>query len=154
MKTFAELSMDFLFDTSFYCRFCNFIIIKGAGDFSSVSNFIEFPHGNFIKNCLWTSIGSACYYALCHDTGSACCFGEMNKWILSCMVSLFKNDAGVAAHFDRKILKKFLQIGGNFAYLLCRIIFRAYEIKVCLKTEYCNMHTGREDMCSHNVGAP
>ena len=39
MKTFAELSMDFLFDTSFYCRFCNFIIIKGAGDFSSVSNF-------------------------------------------------------------------------------------------------------------------
>ena len=78
----------------------------------------------------------------------------MNKWILSCMVSLFKNDAGVAAHFDRKILKKFLQIGGNFAYLLCRIIFKAYEIKACLKTEYCNMRTGREDMCSHNVGAP
>ncbi len=120
MKTFAELSMDFLFDTSFYCRFCNFIIIKGAGDFSSVSNFIEFPHGNFIKNCLWMSIGSACcfilriyagsacYYALCHDTGSACCFGEMNKWILSCRVSLSKNDTSVAAHFDRKILKKFL----------------------------------------------
>ncbi len=96
MKTFAELSMDFLFDTSFYCRFCNFIIIKGAGDFSSVSNFIEFPHGNFIKNCLWMSIGSAC------------CFGEMNKWILSCRVSLSKNDTSVAAHFDRKILKKFL----------------------------------------------
>ncbi len=23
-----------------------------------------------------------------------------------------------------------------------------------MKTEYCNIHTGREDMCSHNVGAP
>jgi hypothetical protein len=32
----------------------------------------------------------------------------MNKWILSCMVSLSKNDTSVAAHFDRKILKKFL----------------------------------------------
>ena len=112
MKTFAELSMDFLFDTSF--------LLRGQGIFPLLAIFIESPHGNFIKNCLWTSIGSACYfilriyagsacyYALCHDTGSACCFGEMNKWILSCMVSLSKNDTSVAAHFDRKILKKFL----------------------------------------------
>lgn len=49
MKTFAELSMDFLFDTSFYCRFCNFIIIKGAGDFSSVSNFYRISSWEFYK---------------------------------------------------------------------------------------------------------
>ena len=54
----------------------------------------------------------------------------------------------------RKILKKFLQIGKNFAYLPYTIIYKAYEIKACLKTEYCNIHTEREDMCSHYVGAP
>ena len=95
MKTFAELSMDFLFDTSFYCRFCNFIIIKGAGDFSSVSNFIEFPHGNFIKNCLWMSIGSAC------------CLGKISKWILRCIVSLLKTEAALPSALTEKFLKKF-----------------------------------------------
>ena len=30
----------------------------------------------------------------------------MNKWILSCMVSLSKNDTSVAAHFDRKNFEK------------------------------------------------
>lgn len=54
-------------------------------------------------------MGSACGYALYHDIGSACCcFGEMNKWILRGMVSRSKTDTGVAAHFNRKILNKFL----------------------------------------------
>lgn len=79
-------------------------MIKGQGIFTLLAIFIGFLHGNFIKNCLWTSIGSACGYALYHDIGSACCcFGEMNKWILRCMVSRTKTDTGVAAHFIRKI---------------------------------------------------
>lgn len=50
-----------------------------------MSNFLQiFIHGKFVKKCLWTSIGSACYSALCHDTGSACCFSMDSKQGLVC----------------------------------------------------------------------
>ncbi len=97
------------------------------------------------------SIDSACYYALCHDTGSACCFSKISKWILSCVASLSRTYKGIATRFNRKI---FCEIGKDSTYLPFRIIFGATEMRADMKTEYCNIHTGREDMCSHYVGAP
>lgn len=34
---------------------------RGQGIFPLLAIFIKFHCGNFVKNCLWTSIGSACY---------------------------------------------------------------------------------------------
>ena len=67
---------------------------------------------------------------------------------------MLKTEAVLLSALTEKFLKKFLQIGRFFAYLPFRIVFGATEMGANMKTEYCNIHTGREDMCSHYVGAP
>lgn len=49
MKMFAKLSINFLFDTSFLLPLCNFIMIKGLGDISFVSNFYRISSWKFYK---------------------------------------------------------------------------------------------------------
>ena len=39
-----------------------FTMTKGLGDFPYQQFLQIFPNGNFVKNYLWTSIGSACCF--------------------------------------------------------------------------------------------
>ena len=68
---------------------------RGQGIFPLLAIFIKFHCGNFVKNCLWTSIGSAC------------CLGKISKWILRCIVSLLKTEAALPSALTEKFLKKF-----------------------------------------------
>ena len=70
--------------------FCKLIMGKGSGDF-----------------LLRIYASSACYYALCHDTGSACCLGKIGKRILSCRGSLLKTEAALPSALTEKFMKKF-----------------------------------------------
>lgn len=78
------------------------------------------------KLCLWTSTGSACYFALWHNTGNACCLSMNNRRELACKTICFcrlsKTYIGVTVHFNIKILKNFCELGKNFAYLPFRIL--------------------------------